>query len=183
MRTGPRVFAFLICLVLVGLIGMVSRDGSTVTRWYSGAVGATISTPDYDLRVLDVQVSQRVAFDDEESTTEGVYVVVEWEAAIKRQSASFKPVRLMAGDGTAFEQRDEFLSRTGLPRTDPGFTARGTSVFQTWPEQLDGAALTVERSQGVLFTHGAGVRVPNIVDDAPVRDVITLRASSVEVTS
>lgn len=183
-RTAPNVVAFIICLVVVGLIGMATRSGGTVTRWYTGGPdAAVISSPDFDVRVRDVQVAHSVVFEDETSTTEGVFVVVEWEAAIKRQSANFRPVRLVARDGTAFDHRDEFLAWTGLPRATPGFTAIGTSVFQVWPDQLDGAAMTIERSQGVLFTHGAGVRIDDIVpDDVVVRDSVTLRAASVEVT-
>lgn len=183
MRTLGRIAAFVACLVAVGLIGMVTRDGGFVTRWYSGDVDQTISSPDFDVRVLGVELAHEVSEGEEGRGTDGIWVVVEWQADFHRQSSSFNAVNLVLRDGTTFEQRDEYASRWGVPRTDPGFSSTGTSVFQVPPDGLAGAVLTIERSQGFIFTHGAGVRVEGLLDELPeVRDRVTLRAPQTEVS-
>lgn len=183
MRRVSEVLAFVVCIVLVGVVGMVTRAEGTVTRWYDGDVGEVVVSPDMDIQVRDVKVARAVVVDEEEFTTPGVYVVVEWSVAAKRQAASFSKVQLVTADGTSYGQREEFLSDAGIRRTSPGFTATGTSVFQLMPEQLDGVELRIERSQGLLYTHGAGVRVRGLIaSDAMVRDVVTLQEQTVEVT-
>ncbi|TRY20003.1 hypothetical protein FOJ82_03780 [Tessaracoccus rhinocerotis] len=183
MTRPGRILAFFLCLVGVGLVSMVTDESQMVTRWYAGEVGETISTPDYDVRVTEVRLAREVIVRDEPMSTEGVWVVVEWEAAAKRQSAAFSPVALVTADGTVFHERDEVAGLMGVPRTDPGFTGSGTSVFQLPPDALDDVELTIERSQGFLFTHGAGVRVADVVpDDADVEDSHVIGPPTTEVT-
>lgn len=183
MKRFGQVFAFVLCLVGVGLVTMVTDDSQMVTRWYEGEVGETISTPDYDVRVLDVRLAHEIVVREEPLATAGVWVVVEWEADAKRQSASFDPVTLVTEDGTTYEQRDEVAGLMGVQRTDPGFTGSGTSVFQVPPDALDDATLTIERSQGFLFTHGAGVRVADVIpDDASPDDSYVIGPATTAVT-
>lgn len=183
MKGLGRVFAFVLCLLGVGLVGMVTEASQMVTRWYEGDPGETISSPDFDLRVTDVMLAREVVLREEPLSTPGVWVVVEWEADVRRQSSSFDPVTLATLDGTVYEQRDEVAGLMGVPRTDPGFTGTGTSVFQLPPDALEDVVFSVERSQGFLFTHGAGIRVHDVVPaDALVLESHVIGAPTTQVT-
>lgn len=183
MKRLGQVFAFILCLAAVGLVTTVTDESEMVTRWYEGEVGETISSPDYDARVLDVQLAREVVVREEPLTTEGIWVVVEWEADVKRQSASFNTVTLTTTDGNVYAEREEMAGLIGIPRTDAGFTGSGTSVFQLPPEALDDVVLSIERSQGFLFTHGAGIRVHDVVPaDADVDDSLVIGPPITQVT-
>lgn len=182
-RRARELGALLVCLLLVGLINASVRNDAPSMRWYDGAPGRAVQSPDLDVIVTGVELAKRVEGSSAaELTSDGVLVVVHWAASVHRQTARFSRVELHTSDGLQVQQRDEF-SGDAPAGTAPGFTSSGSSVFEVWPDSVPDADLVVYGDRGAIYAYGYAIRINDLVADAEsVADVVVLPGARSEVT-
>ena len=201
MRTGASVgarpegvsrlrkaAALAVCLAIVAAIALVTgtRGDSVPVRYADVVVGETGAATDFDVRVLDVRLTQQVQRDEsaEPLGTDATFVVVDLTADARRGTVNLTgDVWLLTASGHRYAPRDEFGSAQPS-MVQPGFTTTGTFVFQVPPDRIAGARLLVEPGTALFVIHDTTVRVNlGLGEDAPLlAEPIMLAPSTTEVT-
>lgn len=182
-RTRPRDWlALAICLLLVALINASAR-GDDAQRWYTGTLLRPASSPNLDVAVTDVELSRAAEGPYSTLETTGVFVIVHWSVAVKKERAYLSTIQLHTNDGLQITQRDEFKTFAAPPIITPGFTGHGTSVFEVPAESAAGADLVIAGDKGMFFVYGYSIRIADVVDaSAATSELVTVQAYQTEVT-
>lgn len=177
-----EALAVLVCLGLVALINVQTREPAPGIRWYTGGLGEQVSTPFFGLTVDSVQIAQRVEYSATAMDAQGVLVVVEWSIEGTDRPGTASVIELHTANGLQIADRGNF-SLAMQNSITPGFTAHSTSVFHVPQGEEVGADFIVHANRGTMYTFGASVRIDDIVDaDTPRTDLAVLAAPEILVT-
>jgi len=136
---GDRVLPVAVALALVAVLSATAPDLTVPPRqWVPLAVGEPGTLRDFTLQVTEVRQASAVDVRGEPLTTTAVFVVVGVEADVLRAPVSFTSVALQTRSGDRYDPRAEWVTAR-LPLTQPGFTVRGTWVFEVPVARLAGA--------------------------------------------
>jgi hypothetical protein len=113
---------------------------------------------EYDATVTASGLVRSIAQYEEAIVTEHAFVVVTIEATVRTDGQSFGNMELRTRDGRRYEPRPEWATPQ-LPPTQPGFTSRGTQVYEVPTHRLRGAVLIIGPDEGETTTFDAAVRV------------------------
>lgn len=182
MSRWRSVASVVVCLGLLGAINWTLPPTGVWTSEVHGPVGQPVVGAKYDVTVHGVVLADQVSAGINQVSTEAVLLAVDWQAAVKTQKVSFHAVLLRTADGLEYEPLYEFAN-FGPPIAEPGFTARGVSVFELPADLVAGADLVIGPEQGVIKSYGQAVVVDDLVDDETTHAAaITLNPASVEPT-
>lgn len=175
--------AVALCAVLIGVFNGVARDSGPTQRTYAGGPDAPVTSPDVTVTVDEVTLAGTVVSSDGYTslTTEATFVVVEWSLAASGRAWPFGEAILVTEDGLRVHERAGFHD-SNVTMTEPGFTRHGTSVFQVPSDDVEGADLVLEFSQGAVTVSEFGLRVRDVVGQAPHVDELVLAPARLEVT-
>lgn len=178
-----RVLPAAVALALVAALTATAPDLTTPARqWVALGVGDTGTLRDFSLRVTEVEQASALEIRGEPLTTTAVFVVVGMEADVLADPVSFSRVRLETRSGDRYKPRSEWVSGKP-PQTQPGFTARGTWVFEVPADRVSGARLLVENEGREFDGFDRGLRVDLGLDGAaPVAGTVRLADASTWVT-
>lgn len=177
------VLTVVFVLIVLGLINQSVVRVATGIRWYDGDRDDQITTPLFNVRIDDVYLADHVATSLDISTTDGVFVVVEWSVDVKKQGTSFRDIQLVTRSGATFAARAGHLSAAQMPSTQPGFTSTGTAVFQVHPNDVAGAQFRVVGGQRIVSTYTGGARFNSVItEDTPYHPGVFLPEPTTLVT-
>jgi hypothetical protein len=170
-RRGAGLLTLTVCLLLVVLITVFAPDPAEQARrrYDDVGVGKPGELQNAVVRAFGVRLTRSVA-----KQYEGVFrsdatlVLVELAADVRGDQMHFTELRLHTTDGHDYEPRSEFISQ-GLTLTQPGFTRRGTLVFEVPPDRTPGATLVVDPDGAAFDVFAIAVRVDlGLTDHTPV---------------
>ena len=170
-------------LALVAALTAATPDLTSPPRqWVSLAVGETGTLRDVALWVTEVNQASAVEVRGEPLTSTAVFVVVGMEADVLVAPASFSRVALETRSGDRYDPRPEWISAEP-PQTQPGFTVRGTWVFEVPAARVAGARLLVENEPREFDGYDRGLRIDLALDDTtPVEGPVRLTDASIRTT-
>ena len=173
-------------VVALGLVAVLSATAPDLTvpprQWVPLVVGQTGSLRDVALRVTGVRQATAVEVRGEPLTTTAVFVLVGVEASVLLAPVSFRRVGLETRSGDLYEPRSEWVTARP-PQTQPGFTVRGTWVFEVPAARLAGSRLLIENEPREFDGYDRGLRVDLGIDTvAPADGAIRLADASTRVT-
>lgn len=161
--TAPRAkvggIVLVVCLVLVAVITTVTPDSATDVRrrWDDVSVGQWGQTDQVSARVTRVQLTRSAATSYERVvSSEVTLVVVDYEASVRRELVYFSEVTLHTADDRDYEPRNEF---GGMAPTQPGFTRRGSLVFEVPDARVAGSELRFDRDGAAFDVYSTAIRV------------------------
>lgn len=128
------------------------------------AVGETGRLREYDATVTDVRLVRRLPRYEGELVTEHAFVLVTLEAAARTDGQNLRNIELVTAADVRYDPRPEGFA-AALPITQPGFTSRGTLVYEVPREALAGAVLIVGPDQGETTSFDRAVRVRLDLDE------------------
>jgi hypothetical protein len=154
-------------LGLVALMTLVAPDLDVPPRqWVDLTVGEQGTIRDIAVTVTSVETSASLTVRDTELTSTGVFVVVDVVADALVDPVSFQRVQLETRDADRYEPRSEWISAQP-PLTQPGFTSRGTWIFEVPYGGARGAHLLVESEPREFDGYDRGLRVDLGLDGSP----------------
>ena len=170
-------------LGLVALMTLTAPDLDVAPRqWVDLTVGEKGTIRDIALTVTSVETSGSLTVRDTELTSTGVFVVVGVVADALVDPVSFQRVQLETRAGDRYDPRSEWISAQP-PLTQPGFTVRGTWVFEIPSDGARGARLLVECEPREFDGYDRGLRVDLGLDGSgPRPGALQPRDSSTWVT-
>ena len=170
-------------LGLVVLMTLTAPDLDVAPRqWVDLTVGEKGTIRDIALTVTSVETSGSLTVRDTELTSTGVFVVVHVVADALVDPVSFQRVQLEIPADERYDPRSEWISAQP-PLTQPGFTVRGTWVFEIPSDGARGAQLLVESEPREFDGYDRGLRVDLGLDgSAPSPGALQPRDSSTWVT-
>lgn len=179
-RAAPLLGALVVVAVLTALTPKF--DYESRYRFDDVAVGQTGRLREYDVRVLTVRLGHSLRGSDRTVKSSAVFVVVTMEAAVRLDAQTFQNISLVTRDDRQYEPRPQWS--TAAPRAaDPGFSSRGTLVFEVPQQRLAGARLVVGPDQGEVTTFDAAARVDLQLSELPQEpEPLTVPEPSVWVT-
>lgn len=150
----------LICLALVAALSTLASDDGYENRYAvrEVAVGQTGSLREFDVRVSRVALAGSIDRPSQPVATEHVFVVITLEADVRLRQQGFWNIELHTADGRIYKRRPEW-STPDLKLTQPGFSARGTQVYELPVERVTGAALLVGPTFGEVTHYDGAVRI------------------------
>lgn len=157
--TRPGGWVLVVCLALVALITTVTPNPATDVRrrWDHVQVGQWGQLDQTSARVTRVRLARSVVNQyDRRLGSEATFVVVDYEVAVRRQEMYFSAVTLHTVDERDYKPRSEL---PGLEPTSPGFTRRGSVVFEVPDDRLAGAQLRVDRDSQAFDVYASAVQV------------------------
>jgi len=157
IRPGGWVLA--LCLVLVALITLVTPDPATDVRrrWNDVGVGQWDQGDEASVRVTRVRLTRSVVDEnDRRLDSEATFVVLDFEVGVRQEQRTFTQITLHTRDDRAYEPRSEVA---GIDPTAPGFSRRGSMVFEVPDDRVAGAELWVERDGQAFDVFAPAVRV------------------------
>jgi hypothetical protein len=138
---------------------LTAPDLSTPPRqWVEVTVGEKGAIRDIALTVTSVETTASLTVRDTELTSTGVFVVVGVVADSLVDPVSFQRVQLETRAGDRYDPRSEWISAQP-PLTQPGFTTRGTWVFEIPSDGARGARLLVETEPREFDGYDRALRV------------------------
>lgn len=161
-RRVLEVLAVTTCAVGIGLLNGVTHDAGPRDRIYSGPVGDPVTSPYLTLTVDEVTLADAVTDGATRLETAEVFVVVEWTVSARERPTPLRDAELHTEDGLTITERSGFYD-SAVDTTAPGFTRRGFSVFQVPADDVVGADFVIGGARGVVYTHGFGLRVTDVV--------------------
>lgn len=173
-----------VCLVLVVVITALTPDPAEDVRrrWNDVTLGQWGQMDQTGARVTRVQLTRSTVNSYDRTIVSAVtFVVLDYEVRVSRKQMSFSAVTLATADGRQYTPRAEF---PGLGATQPGFTRRGSLVFEVPDERVAGSRLVIDRDKAGFDVYSAGIRIDldlrrkTAVGDGPIPVV----ESVVEVT-
>lgn len=177
--------ALLLCLAVVALLVAIRPDPVEDARraWVTVPIGVAASTRNAEVEVVQVQLTRSLLRYDQPIGTDQTFVLVTWRGSVADTPDGFRRVTLRTRDGSAYDPRPEFIS-AAPGTTQPGFTSRGTSVFEVATDRVSGARFVVDGGGGEFDVYDRAVRVDlGLTADTPVENqVAELPAATVEVT-
>ena len=181
MRGG--VLPGVVALALVAVLSATAPDLTVPPRdWVSLTVGERGTLRDFSLEVTDLQQVTAIEVRGEQLTTTAVFVVIGVEADVLVTPVIFRSVALQTRSGDSYSPRSEWVTATP-PLTQPGFTVRGTWVFEVPAARLAGARLLVENDPREFDGYDRGLRIDlGITAAAPTGGAIRLADSSTRIT-
>ncbi|MET1007660.1 MAG: hypothetical protein ABWX96_19075 [Propionibacteriaceae bacterium] len=153
--------SLLICLALVVLITVLAPDPAAQARrrFDDVTIGQSGELRNAVVRATGVRLTRSVAKQYEGTfDSAATLVLVDVEADVRREQVYFSTVRLHTTDDHDYLPRSEFISQ-GLALTQPGFTRRGTLVFEVPPDRTVGARLIIDRDAAAFDVLAVAVRV------------------------
>ena len=154
-------------LGLVALMTLTAPDFDDAPRqWVDLTVGEKGTIRDIALTVTSVETSGSLTVRDTELTSTGVFVVVDVVADALVDPVSFQRVQLETLADDRYDPRSEWISAQP-PLTQPGFTVRGTWVFEIPSEGARGARLLVETEPREFDGYDRALRVDLGLDGSP----------------
>jgi len=179
---GDRVLPVAVALALVAVLSATAPDLTVPPRqWVPLAVGEPGTLRDFTLQVTEVRQASAVDVRGEPLTTTAVFVVVGVEADVLRAPVSFTSVALQTRSGDRYDPRAEWVTAR-LPLTQPGFTVRGTWVFEVPVARLAGARLLVENDPREFDGYDRGLRIDLGLTAAAPAETVRLSDASTRVT-
>lgn len=148
-----------VCLVLVVLITALAPDPATDVRrrWDDVGIRQWGEMDRAEARATRVQLTRSTVNSyDRKLTSEVTFVIVDYEVRVIRERVSFTAVTLLTPDGRQYEPRTEF---PGLNPTQPGFTRRGSLVFEVPDDRVAGSRLVIDRDKAGFDVYSAGIRI------------------------
>ena len=122
------------------------------------AVGETGRLREFDVRVGRVELAKAVMSSSGPITTAHVFVVITLEADVRWRQQGFWNIEVHTMDGRSYDRRPEW-STPDIKVTQPGFSARGTQVYELPVDRVAGAVLQVGPSFGEVTHFESAVRV------------------------
>lgn len=187
VRTGigwrDRLLPVAVALALVAVLSATAPDLTVPPRqWVPLAAGEQGTLRDFTLQVTQVRQASAVDVRGEPLTTTAVFVVVGVEADVLRAPVNFTSVALQTRSGDRYDPRPEWVTARP-PMTQPGFTVRGTWVFEVPPARLIGARLLVENDPREFDGYDRGLRIDlGLAAAAPSGETVRLTDASTRVT-
>jgi hypothetical protein len=157
LRTALEVLGGIAVLAALTLVAP-DFDYESRYTYDDVAVGETGRLREYDATVTAVRLVRSIARGEEASVTEHAFVVVTIEAAVRTDGQSFGNMELRTRDGRRYDPRPEWVTAE-LKATQPGFSCRGTQVYEVPTRRLAGAVLVIGPDGGELTTFDGAVRV------------------------
>lgn len=182
-RWRDRVLPLVGALVLVAALTATAPDLTSPPRqWVPLTVGETGTLRDFSIRVTRVEQAASVEVRGEPLTTTGVFVVVDVEADVLTAPTTFSRVQLETRSGDRYDPRSEWVAAEP-PLTQPGFTVRGSWVFEVPAGLGAGAALLVENEPREFDGYDRGLRIElGLETTAPVGGTVRLTDASTGLT-
>lgn len=171
--TGRAFLALAICVLVVGLLGILTPnlDEEVQTDYHDVAVGEQGQAQDFDATATSVRVGRSVLATEYDRTADAspgaVFVVVAIAADVREDTTVFNGIELITKDDHHYAPRSELIS-FNLQVTQPGFTGRGTVVFEVPEERLAGARLVIGPDKGSFEFYDTAIRVDLALND-PVK--------------
>jgi hypothetical protein len=167
---GPAGTAFCLLLATVLLLTAPLRDRAH-DRVVSGRVGDTIGSRDLRLEVHAVTLTRTVVVDGSQTTSPGVFVIVDLTAEALR-----RPTSVLAEVVTGERRYDPSVRVTGgvvLATLTAGFPQRGALVYELPRDAIPGAVIRVDDHTTLELP--VYLEVPLGVDEADVAGPVELR--------
>jgi len=155
------LLALAVSLALVVLITMAAPDPAAQARrrYDDVGIGQPGELPNAVVTATAVRLTRSAAQAYGPAFSSAVtLVLVDVEAEVHGERMLFNEVRLHTTDDHDYLPRSEFISQ-GLGLTQPGFTRRGTLVFEVPPQRTPGATLVVDRDKAAFDVLSTAVRV------------------------
>ncbi len=179
------VGALLVCLAIVAVLVAIRPDPAEDARraWVTVPIGMAASTRNAEIEVSRVQLTRSLLRYDRPIGTDETFVLVTWSGAARTTRDLFGRVTLRTRDGSTYDPRPEFIS-AAPGSTQPGFTSRGTSVFEVATDRLGGAHFVVDGGGGEFDVYDRAVRVDlGLTEHTPVENQLAeLPVATIEVT-
>lgn len=157
IRTGVEVLGGIAVIAALTLIapdfGYESRY-----RYHDGGVGEPGRLREYDATATSVRLAKSIAKYEDTIHTEHAFVLVAIEASVRTDGQGFRNMELRTRDGRRYQPRPDWFAAELKP-TQPGFTSRGTQVYEVPTRRLAGAVLIIGPDQGEITTFDGAVRV------------------------
>jgi hypothetical protein len=181
--TVARFLPLAVGLVLVGLMTVTAPDLDTAPRqWVPLSVTERGELRDFRFAVTSVQVTSSLELREDVVTSSGVFVVVETVADVLVDPVSFGRVELQTRAGDRYDPRDEWITARP-PMADPGFTSRGSWVFEVPRGAARGARLLVQNDAREFDGFDRALRVDLALDSGnPRPGALRLSEGSLAVT-
>lgn len=146
-------------LGLVALMTLTAPDLDVAPRqWVDLTVGEKGTIRDLALTVTSVETSTSLTVRDTELTSTGVFVVVGVVSDALVDPVTFQRIQLETRADDRYEPRSEWISAQP-PLTQPGFTVRGTWVFEIPSDGVRGSRLLVENDPREFDGYDRGLRI------------------------
>lgn len=113
---------------------------------------------EYDATATSVRLAKSIAKYEDTIPTEHAFVLVTIEASVRTDGQGFRNMELRTRDGRRYEPRPDWFAAELKP-TQPGFTSRGTQVYEVPTRRLAGAVLIIGPDQGEITNFDGAVRV------------------------
>lgn len=161
MRTRDRagVVTLVVCLVVVAVVSVTAPDPATDARraWDDVGVGTWGQMDDATLRVDRVRTTRSaVTASDRTLDSAATFVLVDYTTAVTGSKVLFSEVALGTRDDHAYEPRLEFGGTSPL---QPGFTRKGTLVFEVPDGRVQGSTLLVDPDGAAFDVYSRAIRV------------------------
>jgi hypothetical protein len=176
----------LACLAVVAGLAAMHPDSDGELTYYVRRVEMNErgALREYDVTATDVRLTSAIGGTDSTVWSEHVFVVVELQAVVRLDSQGFQNFVLRSRDGRSYQPRPEWTGHEP-PATAPGFTSRGSQVFEVPRHRLAGAVLFVGPDVGEVTRYDAAVEVDlgltgeELIESSPV----ALRQPATSVTA
>lgn len=170
VRHGRGLLPLAVCILVVGLIGLLTPDldEEVPTDFHDVVVGEQGRAQDFDATATSVRLGRSVVATEYDRTADAsrgaVFVVVAIAAEVRQDTTVFNGIELITKDDHHYAPRSELISFT-LQATQPGFTGRGTVVFEVPEDRLAGSRLVIGPDKGSFEFYDTSIRVDLALDD------------------
>lgn len=167
---GRGYLALVLCIVIVGLIGLLTPDLEEEVRaeYDDVTVGQRGHAQFFDATVTDVRLGRTVRLTEYERIVEAnpdaVFVVAGIKAEVRDDTTVFNGIELVTEDDHHYDPRGE-LASLGMQVTQPGFTGLGTVVFEVPKDRLAGSRVVIGPDKGSFAYYDAAIRVDLELDE------------------
>lgn len=182
-RDRAGLLTLVVFLVVVALVSVTAPDPSTDARrsFDDVGVGAWGRMDRASVRVDGVgRTRTAVTASDRALDSAVTFVVVDYTASVVSETMRFTEVVLRTRDGQDYEPRSEFELIGSL---QPGFTRRGSLVFEVPDDRVPGAVLVVDVDGAAFDVYSRAIRVDlGLTAGGPSTATITVASAVTEVT-
>lgn len=179
---GP-LLTLVACLLIVAVVTVTGPDPATDVRraWDDVTVGTWGEVEHASVRVDRVQTTRTATTpSDRDLDSDVTFVVVDYTASVTERTVRFSDVVLRTRDDHDYEPRPEFGVLSAL---QPGFTRRGTLVFEVPDARVEMVILVVDADDAAFDVYSRAIRVDlGLGPERPFSPSVAVAESVVAVT-